>query len=274
MDTITNMTLSEIENLIQILHEDNHIIVIVKPRGIPSQADKSGDDDLLTLLKEYIKQKYNKQGNVYCGLVHRLDRPTGGVMVFAKTDKAAARLSEQFKNSEITKKYFAIVNGKPRDKIGRYESYLRKDERNNIVKNHVGKVENSKLAILEYKILDVVKNPAYELESPKQTKYKNLDVYEEENPEEENLLSLLDINLVTGRSHQARVQLSALGCPIYGDHKYGKSEGNQLSLWAYSLSFTHPTKQEVMSFKVFPPTEEKPWNLFPMDRHIHIARPD
>jgi len=365
------MTLSEIEQQFTILYEDNHIVVVVKPRNIPSQADKTGDLDLLSLIREYIRLKYDKPGNVYVGLVHRLDRPTGGAMVFAKTDKAAARLCEQIRNGEIQKKYFAITVGTPREKQGRIQSYLVKDERNNMVKAYPAAVANGKLAVLDYKVLDTGEG-----------------------------LSLVDINLLTGRSHQARVQLAGLGTPIYGDHKYGarqitnyklqitnadkiresgvgvdlqidpnpsvagdsygiqipvvyknnhqiinkaKNDGEEsgvtdelgvrneelettditdvaentitiapadslpeppagsvdaniakkkaerrqliheglrtaaagtfLCLWAYTLSFTHPTTKNAMVFKVFPPAEETPWQLFPIEKFMNIVKP-
>jgi 23S rRNA pseudouridine1911/1915/1917 synthase len=244
-----NMTLKELQDELKILHEDNHIIVVVKSRGIPSQADKTGDPDLLSRVKEYLKLRYDKPGNVYCGLVHRLDRPTGGVMVFAKTDKAAGRLSEQIRDGEVQKRYFAVTNGTPREQRGRIQSYLVKDERNNIVKSHTAAVENSKLAVLEYKVLA-----------------------------QNEHLSLVDVNLITGRSHQARVQLASVGAPIYGDVKYGKppvaGAGDPLALWAYSLSFSHPTTRDTMVFKVYPPTEEKPWNLFAIDKFVNISKPD
>jgi len=243
------MTIEQFEKQLNILHEDNHIIVVVKPRNMPSQADKSGDKDLLTFIKEYLKLKYQKPGNVYLALVHRLDRPTGGVMMFAKTDKAAARLSEQLREGEVGKKYLAVVGGEPRDKQGRLQHYLIKDERNNIVKANVGAVTGSKSAVLDYKVLDHNEG-----------------------------LSLVDINLITGRGHQARVQMAAIGHALYGDHKYSPAGkiagyGKPLSLWAYSLTFTHPVSKDTLVFKVFPPVEEIPWSLFPMDKHIPIIKP-
>jgi len=244
------MTLQEIEEKLKILHEDNHIIVVVKPRNIPSQADNTGDLDLLSLIKNYLKLKYDKKGNVYTGLVHRLDRPTGGVMVFAKTDKAASRLSEQLREHEMQKRYLAVVAGTPKIRVGKLIHYLIKDERQNIVKCHSANIANSKKAELEYKVLD------------------NTD----------DGLSLVDINLITGRSHQARVQMAAIGHQLYGDHKYnptGKTVGygKQLALWSYSLSFTHPTKGNTHVFKVFPPTLDEPWNYFSIEKHIPIVRP-
>jgi len=232
----------------KILHEDNHIIVVLKPRNMPSQEDKTGDTDLLTAVKEYIKVKYEKKGEAFVGLVHRLDRPTGGVMVFAKTSKAAARLSEQIKEGKVGKKYFAITAGIPKERFGKIETYLVKDERNNIVKNHIAKVANSKLAILEYRVLELA---------------------------DEEGLGLMDIDLITGRSHQARVQLAYLGNPIFGDHKYGGTKsvgkGHTLALWAYSLTFTHPTTNELHTFRSFPPEDEHPWNLFSFDKYVSVA---
>ncbi len=242
------MDLQDYENELKILHEDNHIIVVVKSQNIPSQADSSKDKDMLTLIKEYLKLKYNKPGNVYCGLVHRLDRPTGGVMVFAKTDKAAGRLCEQIRNGEMSKHYFAVVGGTPRDHVGRIRTFLLKDKVNNIVTSRTAKVPNSKEAILEYKVV-----------------------------ESHSGLSLIDIDLITGRSHQARVQMKSLGTPIFGDMKYGGDKtvgkGHNIALWAYSLSFVHPVTKENMIFKVFPPVEDMPWKLFSVDKHIASSRP-
>ena len=217
---------------LNILYEDNHILVVVKPVGIPVQQDKTGDKDLLSMLKEYLKEKYHKPGNVYLGLVHRLDRMVGGVMVFAKTSKAASRLSEYIRQKNVKKKYLAIVNGtlpitKERRKL---ENYLVKNERLN--KSNVTKenVKNAKLAVLEY---CVKKNFTYQ-----NKKY-----------------SLVDIDLHTGRHHQIRVQFSHIGAPLYGDIKYGQKinkVGQKLGLWSYYLSFFHPTKDEYLEFEYMP----------------------
>jgi len=244
------MTLQEIEQQLNILEEDNHIIVVVKPRNMPSQADNTGDLDLRSLIKDYLKQKYNKQGNVYCALVHRLDRPTGGVMMFAKTEKAASRLSEQLREGSVDKKYLAVVSGYPIDKVARLEHYLVKDTKDNVVKAYNAKVDNSKHAILNYKVL-----------------------------EQDEGISLVDINLITGRSHQIRAQMSKVGHALYGDHKYSPSGkiagyGKPLSLWAYSLTFTHPIKGDTRVFKVFPPTGEIPWSIFNVEKYIPVAKPD
>lgn len=229
-----------------ILHEDNHIIVTVKPHNIPSQGDSSGDKSQLDIIKEYIKNTYNKPGNAFVGLVHRLDRPTGGVMVFAKTSKAAARLSEQIRSGEFEKRYLAVTVGRPRDSRGRQVNYLIKDEANNMVKIAPALVEGAKRAELDYHLL-----------------------------ESYDKLSLIEIKLVTGRSHQARVQMAALGCPIYADYKYGATigKGNNLALWAYSLKFAHPISKQVMVFKVFPP-ETSPWTYFAVPKHINVVKPE
>ena len=181
------------ENL-KVIYEDNHILVVEKPPNIPSQSDKTNDIDMLTICKKYIKEKYNKPGNVYLGLVHRLDRPVGGIMIFAKTSKAASRLSNQVREKIFKKKYLAVVDGKPENKTGILEDYLYKDERNNISKVVNKDKKNAKYAKLEYELIvyDEVKN-----------------------------LSLLSINLYTGRHHQIRVQLSNFGHSIFGDQKYG-----------------------------------------------------
>lgn len=211
---------------LKVLYEDNHIIVVVKPVNIPSQGDKTGDVDMLTIIKEYIKEKYNKPGNVYLGLVHRLDRPVGGVMVFAKTSKAAARLSEQVRNKELKKQYLVIVNGKLPEKKGMLEDYLLKNEKNNMSKVVNKDTKNAKLAVLEYEVL----------------KYdKDLN------------LSVLKVNLHTGRHHQIRVQLSSRNHSIYGDQKYGgRGHGKQICLWAYKLTIKHPITKEEMEFKELP----------------------
>lgn len=211
---------------LEILFEDNHVIVVVKPANIPSQEDKTGDKDMLTLIKEYIKEKYNKPGNVYLGLVHRLDRPVGGVMVFAKTSKAASRLSEEVRSKSMQKHYLAIVNGKMEKEKDTLVDYLWKDEKKNtsyVVKE--GK-KNSKMAELDYEVL----------------KY-----------DEKEDLSLVKIDLHTGRHHQIRVQFSSRMHALYGDNKYhGRGAGTGICLWAYKLSFKHPVSKEEMSFEKYP----------------------
>ena len=213
------------ENL-KVIYEDNHILVVEKPPNIPSQSDKTNDINMLTICKKYIKEKYNKPGNVYLGLVHRLDRPVGGIMIFAKTSKSASRLSNQVREKTFKKKYLAVVDGKPENKTGILEDYLYKDERNNISKVVNKDKKNAKYAKLEYELIvyDEVKN-----------------------------LSLLSINLYTGRHHQIRVQLSNFGHSIFGDQKYGtRGKGKQIALWAYELEIEHPITKEKMTFKDLP----------------------
>ena len=211
---------------LKILYEDNHIIVVEKPVNIPSQADKTGDLDMLTIIKDYIKEKYQKPGEVYLGLVHRLDRPTGGVMVFAKTSKAASRLSEQVREKQMQKKYLCIVDGKLEKEKDTFTDYLLKNERTNTSKVVDKNTKNAKEAVLDYEVI----------------KY-----------DEETNLSVVKVNLHTGRHHQIRLQFSSRGHSLYGDQKYGtRGRGKQLTLWAYSLSLMHPTKKEMMEFEDYP----------------------
>lgn len=206
------------KNNLEILYEDNHIIVVVKPFNILSQSDDTKDIDMLTLIKSYLKEKYNKPGNVYLGLIHRLDRPTGGIMVFAKTSKAASRLSEQIRLNLFTKKYLAIVSGYFDEKTGVFEDYILKKEDNSSIISKDGKY-----AKLEYEVL-----------------------------KEKNDLSLVSILLHTGRHHQIRVQFASRNHPLYGDQRYGKSSKKQLALFAYYLSFNHPVTKEKLEFIKYP----------------------
>lgn len=219
----------------KIIYEDNHLIVVIKPHNIAVQADDSGDEDMLTIIKNYIKQRDKKAGNVFLGLVHRLDRPTGGVMVFAKTSKGAGRLSEQLKDKTLKKQYICVVNGKPQIAENRLTTYLKKDEKTNTVHIAPKLEQGAKEAILEYKVLD-----------------------------SKDKLSLLQVNLITGRSHQIRVQMSGqLNCPLFGDFKYGdKAHGGNLALWAYGLSFLHPVSKKLMTFKVMPDTANPAFKFF------------
>lgn len=224
---------------LKVLYEDNHIIVVVKPQNIPTQEDESKDKDMLTIVKEYIKEKENKPGNVFVGLVHRLDRPTGGVMVFAKTSKSASRLTEQIKNGEFKKRYLSVINGKPREKRGKLVNFLKKNPRNNTVMVVPELTTGAKRAELDYEVLEAKEK-----------------------------VSLVDIKLHTGRSHQIRVQMKTIGCPVYGDVKYGGdilAKGHNLALWAYELKFVHPTTKENLTFKVYPPENIVPWNVFNLD---------
>ena len=223
------------ENQLNILYEDNHIIVVMKPQMTACCPDESGDDNLFDSVKDYIKTTYNKPGNVYLGLVHRLDRPTGGVMVFAKTSKAAARLSEQMKSGGFEKKYFAVLCGVPSREKDTLRNYLRKNSVNNTVYVCTESEEGAKFASLAYEIKD--KNSG---------------------------LCLAEITLHTGRTHQIRVQTAAINCPVYGDMRYGgeKAVKGKLALWAYSLRFTHPVTGEALRFIIEPPVDEMPWKLF------------
>lgn len=226
--------IEENEINLKVIYEDNHIIVVEKPANIPSQGDKTGDLDMLTIIKAYLKEKYNKPGNVYLGLVHRLDRPVGGVMVFAKTSKAAARLSEQVREKVFKKKYLVIVNGKFEEKKGTLKDYLLKNERLNKSRVVEEGTQNSKYAELDYEVL----------------KY-----------DKEQNLSLLKINLHTGRHHQIRVQLSSRDHSIYGDAKYnGRGSARQLYLWAYELTIQNVISKEEMTFTSIP-EKEKAWKI-------------
>ena len=233
------------EKDLEILFEDNQIIVVNKPQNIPSQDDSSGDKSMVSLIKDYIKEKYNKPGNVYIGSVHRLDRPTGGVMVYAKTSKAASRLSEQFASEVVHKTYFAVVVGSPREKKGKLVHYLKKDEVNNMVVVVPALSENAKKAELLYEVL-----------------------------EEKNGYSLVKIELITGRSHQARVQMKTLGTPIFGDVKYGGTNAKKgfLNLYAVMLVFNHPTTKQKMRFISYPPEEKDKWNLFNLEKYLLLTK--
>ncbi len=215
---------------IRVLYEDNHLLVVEKPANVPVQADASGDEDLLTACKGYIKEKYAKPGEVYLGLVHRLDRPVGGVMVFARTSKAAARLTEQFSAHRAKKRYAAIVEGSAPGE-GRLADFLWKDERTNTTSVVPEGTPGAKLAKLSFRTLA-----------------------------REGGLSLLDVDLQTGRPHQIRVQLSHAGFPIHGDQRYNPAAqvGEQIRLWAYALTIVHPTLKEEMTFYALPPFGEFP----------------
>lgn len=211
---------------LKVIYEDNHIIVVEKIPNIPTQEDKTGDTSMMTLVKKYIKEKYNKPANVYLGLVHRLDRPVGGVMVFAKTSKAASRLSKQVRDKVFKKEYLAVVDGSFGKNSGTLENYLYKDRKSNTSYVVSKDKKEAKFAKLDYEVL----------------KY-----------DKENNLSLLKIDLHTGRHHQIRVQLANIGHSIYGDQRYGtRGKNKQIALWAYKLIIEHPTKKEKMEFKYMP----------------------
>ena len=219
---------------INILFEDNHILVVEKPVNIPVQADDSKDLDLLTILKEDLKVRYNKPGNVYLGLVHRLDRPVGGVMVFAKTSKAASRLSEEVRTHQFVKTYNAVIMGEMDEPNGHLSDYLVKDHRTNMVKTCRPETKDGKKADLNYKTLAVRNN-----------------------------MSLVEVNLDTGRSHQIRVQFASRHHSLWGDQRYARSaqSGQQIALFAKRLAFYHPVTHEFLSFELDLP-ERMPYTLF------------
>ncbi|MGM9879638.1 MAG: RluA family pseudouridine synthase [Bacilli bacterium] len=207
------------KNNLEVLYEDNHVIVVVKPQNILSQSDNTKDLDMLSIVKSYIKEKYKKEGNVYLGLVHRLDRPTGGIMVFARTSKSASRLSKQIKENVLKKTYLAVIPNFNLKK-GTFIDYLEKDENNNSV---ISTKKKGKYSELNYEMISIKDNKA-----------------------------LVKINLITGRHHQIRVQFASRGFPLYGDQRYGKMDKKQLALFAYKLEFIHPVKKEKMVFKKEP----------------------
>lgn len=214
-------------NNLNVLYEDNHIIVVEKKPNVLSQGDITGDIDLLTMVKEYVKEKYNKPGNVYIGLVHRLDRPVGGIMVFARTSKAAKRLNEQIKNHEFNKTYIAILDGILKKQNGELIDYLYKDERTGKSKVVNKTYPNGKISKLTYEVIGYVENK-----------------------------TIVKINLITGRHHQIRLQFKNLGYSLFGDQLYGKQNKEQIRLYAYNLSFNHPTTKEKLNFKLLPKWRE------------------
>lgn len=228
-----------------ILYEDNHIIVVNKPQGVPSQPDESGDKDLLSQVKEYIKEKYNKPGEAFVGLVHRLDRPTGGAMVFAKTSKAAARLSEQMREGDFDKTYYAVVCGRPRDAKGRIVSYLKKDEKTNTVKIVPQTETGARRAELDYEMLEYNSSTNH---------------------------ALVKVKLYSGRGHQIRVQMKSIKCPVFGDQKYGGENMPKvmLNLFACELSFLHPITKQKLVFRVYPPEESQAWNEFKLEKYLTL----
>ena len=226
---------------VPVLYEDNHLIVVVKPVNMPTQPDESGDPDLLSTLKDELKAKYGKPGNVYLGLVHRLDRPVGGVMVFAKTSKAASRLSDMVRTRSFGKAYLAVVHGRPEPESGRLVHFLAKDERTNTVRIVPSTAHGAKEAVLDYESVGFREK-----------------------------FSLVRIKLLTGRTHQIRVQFAGIGCPLYGDQKYGAEQnkpGQQIALWSTELSFLHPTKKTPLVFRARPPSTY-PWTLWD-DSYFH-----
>ncbi|MBU8906192.1 RluA family pseudouridine synthase [Desertibacillus haloalkaliphilus] len=220
---------------VPILYEDNHLLFVEKPVNIPVQEDRSKSQDLLTFLKEDLRIRYQKPGNVYLGLVQRLDRPVGGVMVFAKTSKAAARLSDAIRRKNIQKRYLAVVRGRPAKDRDRLEDFLVKNHQENKVYTTSSHHKKAKKAVMDYELIGSKKG-----------------------------LSLLSIRLHTGRPHQIRVQLASQDCPLYGDQKYGvevNQPGQQIALWSQKLALDHPTKKEKTEINSQPPNEY-PWNLW------------
>ena len=209
-------------NNLEVLYEDNHVIVVVKPFNILSQADNTSDLDMLTIIKDYLKKQYDKPGNVYLGLVHRLDRPVGGVMVFAKTSKAASRLSDQVRTRTLKKTYLAVVTGIVEKDSEELVNYIVKTSDNS---SKITVKEFGKIAKLKYKVL-----------------YRNY----------EDNITLVSVELETGRHHQIRVQMANIGHPLFGDQRYGKQDKNQIALFATKLEFKHPTTKEVVKIEKFP----------------------
>ncbi|PKA96569.1 23S rRNA pseudouridine1911/1915/1917 synthase [Flavobacteriaceae bacterium MAR_2009_75] len=229
---MANKTLSNPQNL-QVLYEDNHLIAINKRPGDIVQGDKTGDMPLSEVVKLYLKKKYNKPGNVYLGVAHRLDRPTSGIVVFAKTSKALPRLNKLFAEKSAKKTYWAVVKNSPEIPEATLEHWLKRNTKQNKSYAHSKEVTDSKKAILDYRTL------------------KKLDNY-----------YLLEVDLKTGRHHQIRVQLSAIGCPIKGDLKYGFDRSNKdasIHLHARKLSFIHPVKKEPLTISADPPNDPI-WN--------------
>ena len=216
---------------IPVLMCDNHVLVVVKPCNMPVQADRSGDMDLLSALKKYVGERYNKPGAVYLGLVHRLDRPVGGVMVFARTSKAAQRLADAFQKHSVDKRYLAVVQGEMKSEM-RLVNWLYKDEATGNVRAVPETTPGAKRA-------ELITRPIACREST----------------------TLTEVELMTGRAHQIRVQHLAAGYPLWGDNRYGGGKpGQQIALWAYRLTFQHPTLKNDMTFTM-PPPEEGAWLL-------------
>jgi len=219
-----------------ILYYDNHIICAYKPPGMLSQKDITGDDSILEHIKKFVKERFNKPGEVFLGSIHRLDRPAEGLMIFAKTSKALSRMNEKMKKGEIKKEYFAIVEGTPKEPEGALKDFLEKDRKKNRVKRFDQPGKNRKEAKLKYTVLM-----------------------------ERLGLSLVDIKLETGRPHQIRAQFSGISCPIVGDLKYGstrKTDETSICLVSKRIVFDHPVTKEKMDFKVDVPSDKSFWRLF------------
>lgn len=225
---------------LEVLYEDNHIIAVNKRVGDIVQGDKTGDKPLSDVVKEYIKDKYNKPGEVYLGVVHRLDRPTTGIVVFARTSKALTRLNDLFKNRETQKTYWAVVKNKPEPYEGNLVHYLTRNEKSNTSKAHTKEVAESKKASLDYRVIAVLSN-----------------------------YTALEINLHTGRHHQIRAQLAAIGSPIKGDLKYGADRSNPdggIHLHARRLTFIHPVSKDDIDI-IAPVPHDPVWDAVSQNHH-------
>ena len=217
--------------MIRVLYEDNHLLCVEKPCNVPVMEDDSRDPDLLSMCKAYLKETYHKPGNVYCGLVHRLDRPVGGAMVFAKTSKAASRLSESVRTDAMAKEYLAVLDGVPEQKNARLTDYLIKNPKTNTVR--VTDKEHGKFCALSYEVIEI-----------------------------RNGKTLVKIRLETGRAHQIRVQFASRGLPLVNDQRYHPApQKGQIALHAFRLSFPHPTTKETVTVESLPP-DRAPWNQF------------
>lgn len=226
----------------KIIFEDKHVIVVEKPPKVPSQSDKTNDIDMISMLRDYLKEKYPGARNPYIGLVHRLDRPVGGLMVFAKTKEANRSLSEQIRVKDFEKEYYAVVSGKPEANSGELRDYLKKLRTVNMSKVVSEGTKDAKEAILEYQVLETIET------------------------EEFGTLSLVSIKLKTGRHHQIRVQFSNAGIPLWGDNKYNKEfvkmkKWTQIALWSKYIGFSHPKDKSKCTFES-KPNKETPFNLF------------
>lgn len=216
----------------QVIYEDNHIIIVSKASGEIVQGDKTGDEPLSETVKQYIKEKYQKPGNVFLGVVHRLDRPVSGLVMFAKTSKALSRLCNMFRDGNIHKTYWALTKNRPAREEGTITSWLVRNEQQNKTYSYDHEVRNSKKAILKYKVIGQTDN-----------------------------YNLIEVNLLTGRHHQIRCQLASIGCPIKGDLKYGASRSNpdgSISLLSHRVQFIHPVSKESIDI-VAPIPDDNLW---------------
>lgn len=224
-----------------VLYQDNHLLIVVKPPGVPTQGDSSGDPSLLDIAKAYVKERYNKPGDVYIGMVHRLDRPTGGVVALGRTSKAASRLSDQFRQRRVKKTYLAACHGVPQDKRAKLVHYLKKLPGVNRMVVLDREKNGSQRAELSYRVLG---------------------------PSPDGTLALLEVEPLTGRQHQIRAQLARIDHPLLFDVKYSDRRGDRgivpaIGLWAYRLQLAHPTTGKLMTFTAAPePTAGSAWEPF------------